>query len=304
MIKYFTNSEIDKQKWDICIEESFNGKPYAYSWYLNLVSPNWDALVLNDYEAVMPLTHLSKFSISYLFQPIMCQQLGVYSAVKNIAFCVDEFLNAIPSKFNFIEISINSKNYISQNNGVFEIIRSNQYLPLSLPYKNLEANFHPSHKKNNSKAKRAGIEIKVNSISIDTFIEMKLKSLKTQNVNLTKNNQAAYRNLLKELDHRNYLKIYSAHHNNAPVSFAAFATIGKWATIQSFNTEAGRKLSAGYLLNDAFIKDHSESDLCLDFMGSSIPGIASYNKGYGAIEENYSFIRLNRLPWFIKLFKR
>jgi hypothetical protein len=303
MIKYYTNSEIDMSKWDKCIEESFNCKPYVFSWYLNLVSPNWDALVLNDYEAVMPLTHQKKFGLSYLYQPIMCQQLGVYSIVKNIAFCVDEFINAIPTKFKLIEVSLSSKNYISNSFGFNQHIKPNQYLHLNLPYQNVAANFHYSHKKNIAKAKKAGVIVKVNSISIDTFIEMKVESLKAQNISIKKSDIYAYGNLLKELDHRKYLKIYSAHHNNAPVSFAAFATIGKWATVQSFNTETGKKILAGYLIKDAFIKDHSESGLCLDFMGSSIPGIASYNKGFGAIEETYSFMRRNRLPWFLKFLK-
>ena len=55
MIQYLKNKEIDFKKYDACIAAAINSRIYAYSWYLNIVADNWDALVLNDYEAVMPL---------------------------------------------------------------------------------------------------------------------------------------------------------------------------------------------------------------------------------------------------------
>ncbi|HRF18349.1 MAG TPA: hypothetical protein PK977_09275 [Chitinophagaceae bacterium] len=54
-IRYLTHREIDKAKWDYRVSSSSNGLIYAYSYYLDTMSKNWDALVLNDYEAIMPL---------------------------------------------------------------------------------------------------------------------------------------------------------------------------------------------------------------------------------------------------------
>ena len=65
-IRYLTRREIDTTKWDHCIDTAGNGLIYAYSFYLDHMARNWDALVLNDYEAVMPLTWNSKFGIRYL----------------------------------------------------------------------------------------------------------------------------------------------------------------------------------------------------------------------------------------------
>ena len=55
-IAYLSNKNIDKQKWDRCIDMASNGLIYAYSFYLDAMSKHWDALILNDYEIVMPLT--------------------------------------------------------------------------------------------------------------------------------------------------------------------------------------------------------------------------------------------------------
>lgn len=48
MITYLFNSEIDKDKWDNCIKNSPGAKPYAYSWYLDIMAPGWQALVDED----------------------------------------------------------------------------------------------------------------------------------------------------------------------------------------------------------------------------------------------------------------
>jgi len=45
MIIYHKHHEIDRDRWDECIRKSFNGIIYAYSWYLDIVSPQWEALI-------------------------------------------------------------------------------------------------------------------------------------------------------------------------------------------------------------------------------------------------------------------
>ena len=78
MIRYLTHNQIDTQRWDECIAQSPDGLVYAWSWYLDVVHPDWEALVEDDYGAVMPLTGNKKFGINYLFQPFFTQKFGVF----------------------------------------------------------------------------------------------------------------------------------------------------------------------------------------------------------------------------------
>ena len=72
---------------------------------------HWDALVMNDYEAVMPLPHRKKLSIHYLYQPFLTPVLGVFG--KNISEqLVCNFLEAIPEFFKLWDISLNQSNLI------------------------------------------------------------------------------------------------------------------------------------------------------------------------------------------------
>ncbi len=45
MIRHLKNDEIEREKWDECIAAAFNGNVYGFSWYLDIVSPGWEALV-------------------------------------------------------------------------------------------------------------------------------------------------------------------------------------------------------------------------------------------------------------------
>ena len=72
MIIYLQNHEIDYDRWDSCVSSSDNRLIYAFSWYLDLVCRDWDALVYNDYQAVFPLPKRRKWSIEYIYQPFFC----------------------------------------------------------------------------------------------------------------------------------------------------------------------------------------------------------------------------------------
>src|SRR4030042_6270076 len=92
MIRHFIHTEINREKWDTCIENSCFETIYPYSWYLDLVSPAWEGLVMGDYEAVFPITWKKKYGILYIVQPVLSQQLGVFSPAKPAGSDVQSFL--------------------------------------------------------------------------------------------------------------------------------------------------------------------------------------------------------------------
>src|SRR5690348_11211121 len=111
-IQYLKNDQINKQLWDECIDKTDNGLIYAYSFYLDQMADNWDALVLNNYEAVMPLPWRKKFGIYYLYQPFLTAQLGLFGNAIS-GELLQKFLQAIPSKFRLWEFSLNHQNLFS-----------------------------------------------------------------------------------------------------------------------------------------------------------------------------------------------
>ena len=93
-IRYVAHNELDKSKWDDCIETASNGIVFAYSWYLDAVCDNWDALVLNEYEAVFPITKKSKFGLNYFFNPIfLADYEGLFILGANVQSSKSFFYN-------------------------------------------------------------------------------------------------------------------------------------------------------------------------------------------------------------------
>ena len=139
-IRYCAHSDIDKIKWNRCIEEADNGLIYASSTYLDIMAGKWDAMVLNDYEAVMPLTWNRKYSLYYLYQPYFIPSLGVFGK-KRSSLAVLDFLAAIPGKFCYWDIDLNETNYFLRNDNLKlnTTTRIHYQLSLGKPYNETRA---------------------------------------------------------------------------------------------------------------------------------------------------------------------
>ncbi len=79
-IRYLKRQDLDLNAWDECIRLSPAGLLYARSFFLDAITDGqWDALVMGDYEAVMPLTWNKKYGFTYLYQPNFVPVLGVFA---------------------------------------------------------------------------------------------------------------------------------------------------------------------------------------------------------------------------------
>lgn len=79
--RIFTKEAIDPQKWDDFIHHSSQGCLYVQYWYMELVSPEWQAVIVSDekgWVAVMPLNMLRKKGFTFSVQPILSQYWGIY----------------------------------------------------------------------------------------------------------------------------------------------------------------------------------------------------------------------------------
>lgn len=83
-IRYIKHDEIDFKKWDSVISNAGYSRVFAISDYLNdMCVKKWDALMLGDYEYVMPLPFrkaVTNFSSIRLEEkiPSCCIKAGTY----------------------------------------------------------------------------------------------------------------------------------------------------------------------------------------------------------------------------------
>lgn len=297
-IQYLSNKEINKQLWDECIDSAGNGLIYAYSFYLDALADNWDALVLNNYEAVMPLPWKKKYGVHYLYQPFLTAQLGLFGN-KITAQLLESFLKKISSRFRLWEFSLNHQNLFSI--GGFNMYeRMNYVLDLKPSYENLYSNFRNNIKRNIKKSIQYGCYAK-NGVALNDIMVL----AQEQSKNSAGKEFEKFRNLYEMLKGKNAAKTYGVYSakNELLTSCVFTFSHNRAYYILVGNHPNGRTLGASHALIDTFIKDHAGQNLLLDFEGSDIRNLAFFYSSFGAREEKYPAIKLNKLPWYIKWMK-
>ena len=170
MIKFIDHKNIDKKKWDACINESSNACIFVYSWYLDVVCENWSALILNDYEAVFPLATKSKYKINYIYQPFFTRYFGLFSKTSLSTKLSESFLSAIPEKYKHIEFCVHEANE-SGSSSFIETERKYQSLNLNSAYKTLFESYSDNAKRSLKKAIKAEFILK-NNISSEEVVSL------------------------------------------------------------------------------------------------------------------------------------
>jgi hypothetical protein len=300
LIRYLKNSEIDIRKWDKCINQSFNGNPYALSWYLDVIHEGWEALVENDYERVMPLTGRKKFGISYLFQPYFAQQLGVFSRKKLSPKIVKTFLDSIPSHFRFIEIKLNSFNKPVSDDPSFSY-NNNFVLDLINEYPVIADKYSTNTKRNLKKGIKHDLSLMKNikpEVVIDLFRENRGKTLRKWT--------DKHYNILKRLMYSAIFKgrgvVYGVFNQHNDINAGAFFIRNNNRLIFLFSgsNDQARKNAAMTFLIDGVIEEYTPSQMVLDFEGSNDANLARFYKGFGAKKTIYLGWTRNSLNFPLK----
>jgi hypothetical protein len=175
-ILHLKHTEIDKQRWDKAIENSSFPSIYALSWYLDVVAPNWQALVSEDYKYVFPLTVKQKLKVQYLAVPPFCQQLGLFSAKNCDETTLKKFISAIPKTFVRKDVLLNHSNALLNDASV-----KDNYVWRAKSYSEAQQNYSTQIKRNLKKALG-------NALTIQSDIPAKniIACLKMKKENLSK----------------------------------------------------------------------------------------------------------------------
>ncbi|MFN2396597.1 MAG: GNAT family N-acetyltransferase [Bacteroidales bacterium] len=301
MIRYLQHNDIDFDKWDECIDNSLNGIIYPYSWYLGQVAPGWDALVMGDYEAVMPVTYRKKAGIFYIFQPFFVQQLGVFSPQPVSSELLKEFLDHIPGKFKFADYNLNTYN-IPGKDFMFNLnSRSTYELDLISPYQNIKEGYSENTRRNLKKAEKSGIFITPASSPDDIIRAFRMyrgKSLKQ----FGEDEYQMLKHLIYSGIHRGNAVVYNAYdkQNSFTAGVVFFHSHKKSILIFSGSTPEARKNGSMTAIIDRYISDYSGKNITLDFEGSEDENLARFYKGFGSKECYYFQLIINNFPLILK----
>ncbi len=303
MIQFIEHKNINKQKWDACINESSNACIFVYSWYLDIVFKDWTALVLNDYEAVFPLASKSKYKIAYLYQPFFTRYFGMYAKNKSGDKLVNDFFEAIPSSYKYIEFCLHESNPFKKKKVEIKE-RKYQALNLNAPYEILKKNYSDNAKRNIKKAEKALFRIKLvvkPELIVDLFRSTKGQELETFKPSDYKILIALMNACIKQ-NKAQSLAVYDKENNLSAAAFFMKSN-NRFIFLKSGVTDHGKANGAMHLLFDTFIKRHAETANVLDFGGSSVETVARFYKNFGAKDCIYLQVKKNSLPKLLKWVK-
>lgn len=283
MIKKIKRKDLDLAKYSTCLENSINYRIYAEYWYLDcLTNEQWDCLVYNDYEAIMPLPYQKFLGIKIVSQPLYCQQLGVF----HYADFTEEIFKQFQKKLH--SLIVRGYHFNEENTALFNpkgVLKINQILNLDHSYEHLYANFRRDLRKKIKKQENYRLEETNSTKHYFSFIEKFYPQL--DNLHITK-----AKKIVDELTKREALLSYIAlDENNNVLTNWLFLKSNQRIIILLSSRNKEIISDASICIMHGLIKNNVNLPIKIDFEGSSIKGIREFNRGFGALESQFTIFQ-------------
>ncbi|MDN3606976.1 hypothetical protein [Kaistella yonginensis] len=296
MIRLLKYNEIDFVQYAQCLENACQNTDYANQQFLDIVSnKQWFLLVSGNYEAIMPVSYIRKFGLTFILMPKMCQQLGVFSKLDQPEIN-QQFYDFLASNFLVLIYAFNGDNHFMQPTA-----KKTSYI--------LEKNNYQTIKKNYSSHRRRNVRITGDLVGNIHFKENWTDDLKPFFLKNIKGTN-------KDKDNHQYFKIFKAllEKNIGHLGVLKY----KYA-IQSFiYLYEGKRNSYlslfinGYPLSNpnfpSLMIDHCLQRFIenknFDFMGSDVENVARFNERFGAVSYKYSILTNDKISLLKNLWKK
>jgi len=289
--------EIDFEKWDNTILSSRLPLVFAQSFYLNATSPNWDALVIDDYDCVFPLTYKTKFGFNYLPQPPFTSQLGAYG---NVTIEKEKlFFEYILSHYKLIEIELNQTNQL-QSEFIFP---KNTFV---INYKD-GFSYNQNTKRNINKANTHSLIFnEVNYNDVLGLSQHYLNPFLINEFNLSGSSIKLFDQLLINAMNEKKLNTFTVRSSDGKLRAIAHFIFNNKHALFLKGTSFDREENTGsmHFLMDYAINYYKDKAMLFDFGGgSNSQGLAGFYQGLGGQKLDYGHLKINNLPKIVKLLK-
>ena len=301
-IQIIPSKLLNKEQWDDGIYNSHNGLIYATSVYLDYMCGEWLALVMGDWDFIMPLPIKKKWFIQYAYVPGLTQQLGIFSNKEITIEIIQKFIQQIEGIVPYADLNFNYACTTTQWQG---ILKKNYVLPLQEKYEQLKMQYSRSALRNIRKATQMHCTLTTNVAPAD-IIQIHRKRFK-DNISTKRSEYAHFNHLCNKLSQMK--QCFTAGALNIQGQLIAGSIYLKYRNrlvfILNGNTPESLQCGATHLLKDFVIQTFAGSDLVMDFEGSEFPNFARFYEQFGAKEaEHYSIVKRNNLPIPFKWLKK
>ena len=306
MIRFLKHSEIEPEKWNQAVRNSLFSTVFVEYEMLDLLTApdSWHALVQEDYEAVMPLPTRKKGVLKYVYTPFFLPQMGIFSEREITSEETDAFLKEISKHYVLADVLLNEKNGIRKQNDTNFVSHT---LSLQPDYNELYSLFHENTRRNIKVGKKMECRVTVGEESVADIIALFRENRgQAEAVHYHDHDYKVLENVANHLLERSLLDIYGVRTSDGKLAAGALFVKDdnrRWFWFSGRDNQLSESKPM-FLLLDTYIhdRDHADSDLLLDFNGSSNSNVARLYQGFGGKRYTIPFVRQfgNRL-WKILL---
>jgi len=287
MIRKIRYNDIDFEKYSACLQSSVQKNWYARKEVLDELSGNWHILVLNDYEAVMPVSIKKKLGINLVSMPLFCQQLGVFSKIDS-AEINERFLHFLNTYYVVFFYSFNDVNVFLQ-----PISKRKNYIIGKTEYSILRRQKYFKGRKSTVKWSQHLFYKKISDFrEVFSFIQGHFKGLPKRN---------DFEKLIRYLDflqQHQSLQCCGTYKGDQLINVAIMvAESDQLSLLALINDDTFKKENGASFLIDKILNTYIH-EKSFNFMGSNLRGIEIFFKSFGAELHEYCYIE-NR---FLKRF--
>ena len=290
MIKRLKYEEVDWQKYQNCLEQSEQKIYSAEKKYLDVTSgKNWEVLVLNDYEAIMPVTYVKKFGFKIVVNPKLTQQLGVFSETDTCEIN-EKFLEFLQKKYNVWYYAFNEKNVFFT-----PLKKRKNFILEPNVYEEIYRKYSPKRKRklrlNKGVKEFSEINDRVEFEEAEKFIILNM--IGTKNIKETNK----YLEVIKRFNELNVIDFHGFYYKSQLINLVAIYQ-EKYTSVLlgTYNMKNFVKLNGASNLIDFAIKKNVETKI-FDFEGGDLPNMEEYFRGFRAEYKTYPIIKNSK--WFI-----
>jgi hypothetical protein len=303
--------EINDTYWNALLDECTHPVVYAYSWYLDVVSPHWQALILpqtDGYRAVMPLPVRKKWGLLVVQQPLFCQFLGIFARETVAEPLIRSFIQQLHRHFSYIsnysfhpELTSILQKCLRDDPNLAFFHSQTHWLNLHKPYEAIARGFTPDRKANLQRAYKQGWK-KAESEDIEPMIRLfRLHHAGRIRGGVAESAYTLLRRLAAQLVQRKVVRIYYAH-QGGEFRAGIMAVVMHGTSTYLFNSadETGRKGNARTWLLDGHFKEMAGKIEYFDFESPEVDGIRNFYESFGVENKVFLSIKKNKLPFPIR----
>lgn len=298
-IRVLKRTQINEAKWNEVIRTASNSLPYAYTWYLDALCPKWMALVVGEYEAVMPLPVGRKWGMLYVYQPLFCQQLGVFYKRRS-----DMILEAVVKealkKFFFVNLNTNYDNQLSSLPAKTQSRKKNLILHLTEKHSIIQKAYSENTTRNIKKATKAGLVFQEGSKNkFQAFTDFYIAHTARRDRNFKSRHAGFLHRLTQQFQMHGCGRLFTVSTPEGELCAGAIVIEHGNRIIHLLPAadDHARQNGGMHYLVDHILAHYAASGKVYDFEGSSVESIARFYESFGA--GNQPFFMLSK-----SLFKR